>query len=119
MPCLHRQDVLFSDSKESKTSNSSSNKGLASDAALQVAEVVRGTKRPRAIDSRPPCELCHKPGHLAENCWTKFPQKKKSYNERGRRPNAPPLPLNNIPAASLQAMISQAVENVIANVKNP
>ena len=30
----------------------------------------------------------------------------------------PPLPLNNITTASLQAMISQAVENVIASVKN-
>ena len=33
--------------------------------------------------------------------------------------NAPPLPLNNITMASLQAMISQAVENVIAFVKKP
>ena len=119
MPCLHRQDVLFSDSRESKTPNSSPNKRLATNAALQVAEVVKGPKRPRAIDNRPPCAFCHKPGHLAENCWSKFPNKRKSYNDRGSRPNAPPLPLNNITTASLQAMISQAVENVIASVKNP
>ncbi len=42
MPCLHRQDVLFSDSKESKTSNPSSNKRLASDVALKVAECGGG-----------------------------------------------------------------------------
>jgi hypothetical protein len=119
MPCLHRQDVLFSDSRESKIPNPPPTKRLATDAALQVAEVVKGPKRPRGIDNRPPCAFCHKPGHLAENCWGKFPEKRRSYNERGRRPNAPPLPLNNITTASLQAMISQAVENVIASVKNP
>ena len=118
-PCLHRQDVLFSDSKESKTPNQSSHKRPAHEAALQVAEVFKGPKKPRAIDNRPPCAFCHKPGHLAEVCWSQFPEKRRSYNERGRRPNAPPLPLNNITTASLQAMISQAVENVIASVKHP
>ena len=119
MPCLHRQDVLFSDSRESKTLTPPSKKRLATEAALQVAEVVRGPKRPRAIDNRPPCAFCSKPGHLAENCWVKFPDKKRSYNARGRGPSAPTLPLNNITTASLQALISQAVENVIASVKNP
>ena len=119
MPCLHRQDVLFSDSKESKTPNQSSHKRPAHEAALQMAEVVKGPKKPRAIDNRPPCAFCHKPGHLAEVCWSQFPEKRRSYNERGRRPNAPPLPLNNITTASLQAMISQAVENAIASVKHP
>jgi len=69
---IHRQDVLFSDSRESKTSPPPSNKRLATEAALQVAEVVRGPKRPRAIDNRPPCAFCSKPGHLAENCWVKM-----------------------------------------------
>jgi len=119
MPCLHRQDVLFSDSKELKTYNPPSTKRPAPDAALQVTEVVKGPKRPRAIDNRPPCAFCHKPGHLAENCWVQFPQKKRSYNGRGSRSSAPPLPLNNITAESLQAMISQAVDNVIAKVKHP
>jgi hypothetical protein len=62
MPCLHRQDVVFSDSRESKTHTPPSNKRLATEAALQVAEVVRGSKRPRAIDNRPPCAFCSKPG---------------------------------------------------------
>ncbi len=84
----------------------SSNKRIGAEATLQVADVVRGSKRPRAIDIRSPCDFCHKPGHLADNSWVKFPEKKRSYNERGRRPNAPPLPLNNISTASLQAMIS-------------
>ena len=119
MHCLHRQDVLFSDSRESKTPNPPPNKRLAAKASLQVAEVVKGPKRPRAIDNRPSCAFCHKPGHLAENYWSKFPDKRRSYNDRGCRPNAPPLPLNNNTTASLQAMISQAVENVIACVKNP
>ncbi len=119
MPCLHRQDVIFSDSRESKTPNPPPNKRLAAEATLQVTEVVKGPNRPRAIDNRPPSAFCHKPGHLAENCWSKFPEKKRSYNDRVSRPNAPPIPLNNITTASLQAMISQAVENVIASVKYP
>jgi len=42
MPCLHRQDVLFSVSRELKTPPAPpSNKRLATEAALQVAEVVR------------------------------------------------------------------------------
>jgi hypothetical protein len=49
----------------------------------------------------------------------KFADKKRAYNSRGRGPSAPPISLNNITPASLQAMISQAVENVIASVKNP
>ena len=119
MPCLHRQDVLFSDSKELKTYNPPSTKRPAPATVLQVTEVVKGPKRPRAIDNRPPCAFCHKPGHLAENCWEQFPQKKRSYSGRGSRSNAPPLPLNHITAESLQAMISQAVDNVIAKVKHP
>jgi len=116
---IYRQDVLFSDSREMKTPPPPSNKRLATDAALQVAEVVRGHKRPRGIDNRPPCAFCSKPGHLAENCWVKFPEKKRAYNSRRRGPSTPPLPLNNITTASLQAMISQAVEIVIASIKNP
>jgi hypothetical protein len=119
MPCLHRQDVLFPVSRELKIPPPPSNKRLATDAALQVAEVARGSKRPRAIDNHPPCAFCSKPEYLAENFWVKFPDKKRAYNSRGRGPSAPPLPLNNITTASLQAMISQTVENVIASVKNP
>ena len=73
MPCLHRQDVLFSDSRESKTPNPPLNKRLSTEATLHVAEVVKGPKRPRAIDNRPPCAFCHKPNHLAENRWSKKP----------------------------------------------
>ena len=61
MPCLHRQDVLFSDSRESKTPNPPPNKRLATEATLQVAEAVKCPKRPRAIDNRPPCVFWHKP----------------------------------------------------------
>jgi hypothetical protein len=119
MPCLHRQYVLFSDSGELKNPPPPDNKRLATEAALQVAKVVRGPKRPRAIDNRPSCAFCSKPGHLAENCWVKFPDKKRSCNAIERGPCAPTLPLNNITTTSLQAMISQAVENVIASAKNP
>jgi len=119
MPCLQRYDVLFSDSSELKTPPPPSKRRLATEATLQVAEVIRGAKRTRAIDNRPPCAFCSTPGHLAENCWVQFPDKKWSYNARGRGPSTPTLPLNNITTASLQAMISQAVENVIASVKNP
>ena len=40
MPCLHRQDVLFADSIESKGTPNPSNKRPAFEAPLQVAEVV-------------------------------------------------------------------------------
>ena len=79
MPCLHRQNILFSDSKELKIPPPPSNKRQATDAALRVAGVVKGPKIPRAIDNRPPCAFCsNKPGHLAENCWVKFPEKKRA-----------------------------------------
>ena len=42
MPCLHRQDVLFFDSQESKTPSTPSDKRLATEAAIHVAKVVGG-----------------------------------------------------------------------------
>ena len=68
MPCLHRQDVLFSDFQESKTPPSSSNKRPATEAAIQVAEVVGGHKKGRKLDNRPLCSFCSKPGHLVDAC---------------------------------------------------
>ena len=40
MPCIHRQDVLFSDSQESKTPSTPSNKRPSAEATIQVAEVA-------------------------------------------------------------------------------
>jgi hypothetical protein len=45
MPCLHRQDVLFSYPHESKTPSTPSNKRPTTEAVIQVAEVVGGTKK--------------------------------------------------------------------------
>jgi len=45
MPCLHRQDVLFSDSQESKIPSTPSNKRPTTEASIQVAEVVGGHKK--------------------------------------------------------------------------
>jgi len=63
IPCLHRQVVLFSESFELKTHSNPHNKMQATEASLQAAEVVDGSKR-RKVDNFPICSHCHKPGHL-------------------------------------------------------
>jgi hypothetical protein len=45
----------------------------------------------------------------------KYPDKKKSYHSKGRGPSQPALSLNNITAASLQAMLSKAVDNILSS----
>jgi hypothetical protein len=54
MICRHRQDVLYSESLEYKARSNPRNNRQATDASLQVAEDVEGTKR-RKIDNRPLC----------------------------------------------------------------
>ena len=85
MPCLHRQDVSFSDSYESKTPSTPSNKRPATEVAIQVAEVVEGYKKDRKVDNRPLCSFCSKPMHLTDACWLKHPEKKKAFSLKGRR----------------------------------
>ena len=53
MPCLHRQDVLFADSQNSKTPSNPSIKRPATEAAVQVAEVVGGHKKIKAKIRQP------------------------------------------------------------------
>jgi len=112
MPCLHRQDVLFVDSQESKTPSTSSNKRPATEAVIQVAEVVWGHKKGRKVDNRPLCSFCSKPGHLIDACLLNHSEKKKDFHSRGRGPPGAVLPLNNITTSSLHAMISQAVDSL-------
>jgi hypothetical protein len=119
MPCLHRQDVLFANSQESKTSSTPSNKRPSTEAAIQVAEVVGGHKKGRKMDNLPFCSFCSKPRHLIDACWLKHPEKKKAFHSRGRGPPGAVLPLNNITTSSLQAMISQAVGDVLASANKP
>ncbi len=115
MPCLHRQDVLFSDSQDSKNQPSSSTKRPVHEAALQASEVVGGrSNKFRKVDNRPLCSFCSKPGHNAEACWVKYLDKKKSFLSRGKTLSKLALPLNNITVDSLQAMISKAVDTVLA-----
>jgi hypothetical protein len=91
MPCLHRQDVLHHETNESRPTNNS-NKRPAHDAFLQNTEVGEGSRhKGRRIDNRPLCSHCNKPGHIADNCWVKFPDKKKAFNARGRGPAQPAL----------------------------
>ena len=45
MSCLHRQDVIWSDSREFKTPSTPSYKRPTTEAAIQVAEVVGGHKK--------------------------------------------------------------------------
>jgi hypothetical protein len=115
MPCLHIQEVLFSDSQESKNQPSSSTKRPAREAALQASEVVGGRSKFRKVDNRPLCSFCSKPGHNAEACWVKYPDKKKSFLSREKTLSKPVLPLHNITVDTLQAMISKAVDNVLAS----
>ena len=115
MPCLHRQDVLFADSVESKGTPTPSNTRTAFDAPLQVAEVVDDFKKIRKVDNRPLCSQCHKLGHSIDDCWMKYPDKKKSYHSKGRGPRQPALSLNNFTTVSLQAMISKAVDNILSS----
>ena len=121
MPCLHRQDVLFAETLESKTSPNTSDKRVATE-ALHVAEVeVGGRRNKRKIDNLPPCSHCHKLDHSIDTCWENYPDKKRAYNARGRAPPQSVLPLTNITSAeSLQAMLSKAVDDVLssANKKN-
>jgi hypothetical protein len=114
MPCLHRQDVLFADSIESKGTPTPSNKRPAFEAPLQVAEVVGDFKKSRKVDNRPLCTHCSKPGHSIDSCWIKYPEKKRSYHAKGRGPSQPALSLNNVSTASLQAMLSKAVDNILS-----
>ena len=114
MPCLHRQDVLFADSIDPKRSPTPFNKRTAFEAPLQVAEVVGDFKKSRKVDSRPLCTHCSRPGHSIDICWMKYPDKKKSFNAKGCGPSQPALFLNNVTTASLQAMLSKAVDNILS-----
>jgi hypothetical protein len=67
------------------------------------------------VDNRPLFSFCCKPGHLIDDCWLKHPEKKKAFHSRGRGPPRAVLSLNNITTSSLQAMISQAIDNVLAS----
>ena len=82
MSCLHRQDVLFADSQESKTPSTPSNKRSATETTIKVAEVVGGHKKGRKVDNRHLCSFCSKPGHLIDACWLKHPEKKKAFHSR-------------------------------------
>ena len=115
MACLHRQDVLFAETLESKISPNTSNKRVATE-ALHAAEVeVGGRRNKRKLDNRPSCSHCHKSGHSIDSCWEKYPDKKRAYNARGRAPPQLVLPLTNITTESLQAMLSKAVDHVLSS----
>ena len=119
MPCLHRQDVLFSDSHESETPSNPSNKRPTTEAAIQVSEVVGGRKKGRKYNNSPLCSFWSKPGHLIDVCWLQELEKKKAFHSRGRGPPGTALPLKKITTFSLQAMISQAVVNVLSSANKP
>jgi len=118
--CLVYIGKIFSaDSQESKTPYTPSNKRPTTEAAILVAEVVGGHKKGRKLDYRPLCSFCYKPGHLIDAWWLNHHEKKKAFHSRGRGPPGAVLPLNNITTSSLQAMISQAVDNVLAFANKP
>ncbi len=114
MPCLDIQDIWSSYSQESKNQPSPSTKRPAIEAALQAAEVVGSRLKNRKVDNRPFCSFCSKLGHNAKACWVKYPDKKvHSIKRKSARTTS--LPLNNITVASLQAMVSKAVDNVLSS----
>jgi hypothetical protein len=61
IPCLHRHDVLFSDSQESKTLPSFSTKRPTTEAAIQIAEIVGRHNFFRKVDNRSLCYFCSIP----------------------------------------------------------
>ena len=116
MPCLHRQDVIFAETLESKASPNTSNTRAATDALLQAYNVEEGGRRnKRKIENRRLCSHCHKPGHSIDYCWGKYPEKKRAYNARCRAPPQPVLPLTSITTESLHAMLSEAVDHVLSS----
>jgi hypothetical protein len=116
MPCLHRQDVLHSDSLELKNHQNTSNKRPStSDASLRGAEVMDGSKKRKVLDNRPLCSYCHKPGHIIDNCWGKYPDKKRAFNNKRGGASQPTLSLNNVSTESLQAMLTQAVDSMLSS----
>ncbi len=115
MPCLHKQNVLFADFLESEGPPTPSSKRRAFEAPLLVAEVVSDFKKSRKVDNRLLCTHYCKPGHSIDDCWMEYPDKKKSYHSKGRDPSQPAVSLNNVTAASLQAMLSKAVDNILSS----
>jgi len=95
MACLHRQDVLYSQSLEFRAHSYPHNKRQATDASLQVAKDVDVSKR-RKIDDFPLCFHCHKLGHLIDSYWMKYPNKKIAFNSKKDGPSQPTLSLNAI-----------------------
>ncbi len=63
------------------------------------------------------CFFFSKPRHSLEACWIKEPVKKKTIILKGLRPSQATLPLNNITVSSLQAMLSQAGDDVLSSAK--
>jgi len=86
MPCLHRQDVFFAETLESKTSPNTSKKKVATEAFHAIEVDVGSRRNKRKLDNRPPCSQCRKLGHSIDSCWEKYPEKKRAYNARGRAP---------------------------------
>jgi hypothetical protein len=56
---------------------------------------------------------------LINACWLKHPEKKKAFHSRGGGPPGAAIPFNAITISYLQAMISQAVDNVLASANTP
>ncbi len=65
MTYLHRQDVLFFDSRKFKTSSIPSNKRPTTKKNVQVAEVVERHQKNGVSSS---LFFCSKPGHLIDAC---------------------------------------------------
>jgi hypothetical protein len=116
---LERQDFLFPNSYESKTPSTSSKKRPATEAAIQVAEVVGEHKKGRKVSNLPLCSFCFKPRFLfIDACWLNHHENRNAFHSRGGGPPGAVIPLNNITIISyLQAKISQAVDNVLASAK--
>ncbi len=54
-------------------------------------------------------------GVFIDACWLEHPKTKNVFHSRGGGPPGAVIPLNNITISYLQAMISQAVDNVLAS----
>jgi hypothetical protein len=84
MPCLHRQDVLHSDSLELKNHQNTSNKRPStSDASLRGAEVMDGTKNAKSLTTAPFALIVISPGTSLIIVGASIPTKREHSTTRG------------------------------------
>jgi transposase InsO family protein len=60
---------------------------LKIDAQAEAALLSRSSSAPPSSSGRTPCPYCQRTNHRPENCWKKFPEKKKDFDHRKGKAN--------------------------------